>query len=63
MPPGTSSWGCSAATGRRPFPVRAPGYMEVGRVSETSSDAASPSATWWPLAYGHKTAHTVDPAV
>ena len=44
------------------FPVRAPGYMEVGRVSETSSDAVA-VGDLVAMAYGHKTAHTVDPAV
>ena len=43
------------------FPVRAPGYMEVGRVSETSSDAVA-VGDLVAMAYGHKTAHTVDPA-
>src|SRR5215207_7902898 len=44
------------------FPVRAPGYMEVGRVSETSSDAVA-VGDLVAMAYGHKTAHTADPAV
>src|SRR4030095_12873625 len=44
------------------FPVRAPGYMEVGRVAETSSDAVA-VGDLVAIAYGHKTAHTVAPAV
>jgi len=44
------------------FPVRAPGYMEVGRVSETNSDAVA-VGDLVAMAYGHKTGHTVDPAV
>src|SRR5512133_3720258 len=43
------------------FPVRAPGYMEVGRVSETSSDAVA-VGDLVAMAYGRKTGHTVDPA-
>ena len=43
------------------FPVRAPGYMEVGRVSETSSDAVA-VGDLVAMAYGHKTGHTADPA-
>jgi NADPH:quinone reductase-like Zn-dependent oxidoreductase len=42
------------------FPVRAPGYMEVGRVSETGTDAVA-LGDLVAMAYGHKTAHTVDP--
>src|SRR5215211_6902589 len=43
------------------FPVRAPGYMEVGRVSETSGDAVA-VGDLVAMAYGHKTGHNVDPA-
>jgi threonine dehydrogenase-like Zn-dependent dehydrogenase len=43
------------------FPVRAPGYMEVGRVSETGSDALA-VGDLVAMAYGHKTGHTADPA-
>src|SRR5918911_759237 len=43
------------------FPVRAPGYMEVGRVTETSGDAVA-VGDLVAMAYGHKTGHTVDPA-
>jgi threonine dehydrogenase-like Zn-dependent dehydrogenase len=43
------------------FPVRAPGYMEVGRVTETNSDAVG-VGDLVAMAYGHKTGHTVDPA-
>ena len=43
------------------FPVRAPGYMEVGRVCESATDAAAPGDLV-AMAYGHKTAHTVDPS-
>jgi threonine dehydrogenase-like Zn-dependent dehydrogenase len=45
----------------RGFPVRAPGYMEVGRVCETRT-AAVAAGELVALAYGHKTGHTVDPA-
>ncbi|MFL5793808.1 MAG: zinc-binding alcohol dehydrogenase [Actinomycetota bacterium] len=44
------------------FPVRAPGYMEVGRVGETASDAVA-VGDLVAMVYGHKTGHTVDPAV
>ena len=44
------------------LPGPRPGYMEVGRVSETSSDAVA-VGDLVAMAYGHKTAHTVDPAV
>ncbi|HZA84857.1 MAG TPA: zinc-binding alcohol dehydrogenase, partial [Actinomycetes bacterium] len=40
------------------FPVRAPGYMEVGRVTETASDAVA-AGDLVAMAYGHKTGHTV----
>src|SRR4029453_5563354 len=43
------------------FPVRAPGYMEVGRVTETSSDAVA-VGDLVAMAYGHRTGHTADPA-
>jgi threonine dehydrogenase-like Zn-dependent dehydrogenase len=43
------------------FPVRAPGYMEVGRVCESATEAAAPGDLV-AMAYGHKTAHTVDPS-
>jgi threonine dehydrogenase-like Zn-dependent dehydrogenase len=42
------------------FPVRAPGYMEVGRVRETGTDAVA-VGDLVAMAYGHKTGHTVDP--
>jgi threonine dehydrogenase-like Zn-dependent dehydrogenase len=42
------------------FPVRAPGYMEVGRVTESGSDAVA-VGDLVAMAYGHKTGHTVDP--
>jgi len=44
------------------FPVRAPGYMEVGRVAETGSDGVA-VGDLVAMAYGHKTGHTVDPGV
>jgi threonine dehydrogenase-like Zn-dependent dehydrogenase len=44
------------------FPVRAPGYMEVGRVVETGTDAVA-VGDLVAMAYGHKTGHTVDPGV
>jgi NADPH:quinone reductase-like Zn-dependent oxidoreductase len=42
------------------FPVRAPGYMEVGRVTEAATDAVA-VGDLVAMAYGHKTGHTVDP--
>jgi threonine dehydrogenase-like Zn-dependent dehydrogenase len=42
------------------FPVRAPGYMAVGRVVEART-AAVEVGDLVAVAYGHKTAHTVDP--
>ena len=42
------------------FPVRAPGYMEVGRVVEAGTDAVA-VGDLVAMAYGHKTGHTVDP--
>jgi threonine dehydrogenase-like Zn-dependent dehydrogenase len=43
------------------FPVRAPGYMEVGRVTEAATDAVA-VGDLVAMAYGHKTGHTVDPS-
>ncbi len=43
------------------FPVPFLGYMEVGRVTESKTDAVRPGAVVG-MAYGHKTGHTADPA-
>jgi threonine dehydrogenase-like Zn-dependent dehydrogenase len=42
------------------FPVRAPGYMEVGRVCESASDTVA-VGDLVAMAYGHKSGHNVDP--
>ena len=42
------------------YPVRSMGYMEVGRVTESRTDAARPGELI-AMAYGHRTGRTVDP--
>jgi threonine dehydrogenase-like Zn-dependent dehydrogenase len=44
----------------RTYPVETMGYMEVARVAEPGGDAAAPGECV-AMAYGHKTAHCVDP--
>jgi threonine dehydrogenase-like Zn-dependent dehydrogenase len=44
----------------RAYPVQTMGYMEVARVAEPGGDAAAPGERV-AMAYGHKTAHCVDP--
>jgi predicted dehydrogenase/threonine dehydrogenase-like Zn-dependent dehydrogenase len=45
----------------RSYPVRTMGYMEVGRVTSTEGDAVA-CGERLAMAYGHKAAHTADPA-
>jgi threonine dehydrogenase-like Zn-dependent dehydrogenase len=58
--PDTRSFDDSGPT--TPYPVRALGYMEVGRVTQSRTPALAEGALV-ALAYGHRTGRCVDPAM